>query len=347
MIGIEPQELPPRARRIHITPPVNHDILGTTSACAENTDPVAISLLTWGNYLRVRGEYTGETYTDVGLSELPPRARRIHHFRMCHGLTGGTTSACAENTLHSSTPANHKRNYLRVRGEYLPSESNACTPMELPPRARRIRFGCGYHPAPLGTTSACAENTPHYLVYLGRSRNYLRVRGEYGTSSHFGCSSGELPPRARRILVDAKGKGFAPGTTSACAENTVFGRYRVRRRGNYLRVRGEYRRSKSCCPRLGELPPRARRILAQETPHVLWGGTTSACAENTGMTFFPTRPPGNYLRVRGEYWGLWSMGSWVWELPPRARRIPLPTSTTASKPGTTSACAENTPAQYH
>ena len=217
---------------------------GTTSACAENTDPVAISLLTWGNYLRVRGEYTGETYTDVGLSELPPRARRIHHFRMCHGLTGGTTSACAENTLHSSTPANHKRNYLRVRGEYLPSESNACTPMELPPRARRIRFGCGYHPAPLGTTSACAENTVLCPLRGCPGWNYLRVRGEYIRAGSRGRPRWELPPRARRIRTRPCAFDNANGTTSACAENTPHYLVYLGRSRNYLRVRGEYLRTR-------------------------------------------------------------------------------------------------------
>ena len=70
---------------------------------------------------------------------------------------------------------------------------------------------------------------------------------------------------------------------------------------NYLRVRGEY----SCClisPHdFRELPPRARRILT----HAMWRcillGTTSACAENTGVAFDLLKHDGNYLRVRGEY----------------------------------------------
>ena len=52
-------------------------LIGTTSACAENT------VRGWGvynegwNYLRVRGEY--ETFASAWaiLAELPPRARRI------------------------------------------------------------------------------------------------------------------------------------------------------------------------------------------------------------------------------------------------------------------------------
>ena len=90
-----------------------------------------------------------------------------------------------------------------------------------------------------------------------------------------------------------------------------------------------------------ELPPRARRILN------VWGqnlkvrgttsacaenteggiqyrgplGTTSACAENTIQTCILSIPRWNYLRVRGEYWGLGISESEAKELPPRARRI--------------------------
>ena len=91
----------------------------------------------------------------------------------------GTTSACAENTLISSSLAFRTRNYLRVRGEYLEQGFSPSPHEELPPRARRIP-GCsspGNHNS--GTTSACAENTPiGYLLRRGYG-NYLRVRGEY------------------------------------------------------------------------------------------------------------------------------------------------------------------------
>ena len=73
----------------------------------------------------------------------------------------------------------------------------------------------------------------------------------------------ELPPRARRI------HGFTPirerefGTTSACAENTVFGNHFDVMLGNYLRVRGEYTQGILRNFLLKELPPRARRILGR------------------------------------------------------------------------------------
>ena len=51
--------------------------------------------------------------------------------------------------------------------------------------------------------------------------NYLRVRGEYPSMRKPQRHDGELPPRARRILVAMLIPVIAEGTTSACAENTL------------------------------------------------------------------------------------------------------------------------------
>ena len=70
----------------------------------------------------------------------------------------------------------------------------------------------------------------------------------------------ELPPRARRILLKTGDAGLGIGTTSACAENTLWRGCVRRRRWNYLRVRGEYLLVWVPKKPAGELPPRARRI---------------------------------------------------------------------------------------
>ena len=51
----------------------------------------------------------------------------------------------------------------------------------------------------------------------------------------------------------------------------------------------------------------------------------------------------NYLRVRGEYKPGVFLYAPIMELPPRARRILNLSSIGIVRPGTTSACAENTP----
>ena len=91
-----------------------------------------------------------------------------------------------------------------------------------------------------------------------------------------------------------------------------------------------------------ELPPRARRIQLSKPYRWASMGTTSACAENTRMlnnTYYAT---GNYLRVRGEYNSFPTITGSLSELPPRARRRLWGRVSARSRPGTTSACAENT-----
>ena len=93
--------------------------------------------------------------------------------------------------------------------------------------------------------------------------------------------------------------------------------------GNYLRVRGEYKRQTGARSHPWELPPRARRIpIIANEPRVV-AGTTSACAENTLRRSSRHSLTRNYLRVRGEYGGILFRASTLVELPPRARRIRL------------------------
>ena len=194
-------ELPPRARRILAEADLAYRKAGTTSACAENTCLVLVLCLHGGNYLRVRGEYAAMASQAGLMMELPPRARRIHIHHMIAKPFLGTTSACAENTPHHLTNPPRRE--------------------ELPPRARRIPRLRVHPTCGVGTTSACAENTACQSRPAHHSRNYLRVRGEYGGFRRCGDAPRELPPRARRILRDSPTISPRNGTTSACAENTL------------------------------------------------------------------------------------------------------------------------------
>ena len=71
--------------------------------------------------------------------------------------------------------------------------------------------------------------------------------------------------------------------------------------GNYLRVRGEYIPMVTILMRFLELPPRARRIQLPKIQRFAHVGTTSACAENTCVSWLVDPEVWNYLRVRGEY----------------------------------------------
>ena len=152
----------------------------------------------------------------------------------------GTTSACAENTLATLLSSCPMGNYLRVRGEYRSFEGVVGHVTELPPRARRILHVVGGNHLSAGTTSACAENTDR-SDWPGRgTRNYLRVRGEYGVDAFLLGQQLELPPRARRIQASHSISSVRIGTTSACAENTSITGSKPGCSWNYLRVRGEY-----------------------------------------------------------------------------------------------------------
>ena len=168
------------------------------------------------------------------------------------------------------------------------------------------------------------------------------MRGEYTPRAGFAFNNPELPPRARRILLSSDLRSSPAGTTSACAENTHEGREGSLRRGNYLRVRGEYSNTALKVSGKTELPPRARRIRAFHWFHLHKHGTTSACAENTPMGRSHKPDGGNYLRVRGEYPTTLCRRRGRKELPPRARRIRTPRGCLGRRRGTTSACAENT-----
>ena len=151
----------------------------------------------------MRGEYWLPSGGMAVNLELPPRARRIRLMASHSSLKIGTTSACAENTLHHLHRGGLRWNYLRVRGEYLTSILILARPPELPPRARRILYKSFLRLQNEGTTSACAENTHGYRGVILFSRNYLRVRGEYGAIFRVSLIEKELPPRARRIPLDA------------------------------------------------------------------------------------------------------------------------------------------------
>ena len=152
---------------------------GTTSACAENTQPEYRRWRPRRNYLRVRGEYPSWPPHPSTAVELPPRTRRIRlHHTGCY-LHAGTTSAHAENTPVPDTLNSRLWNYLRARGEYSMISCFSSGTKELPPRTRRIHRAAPERPGSGGTTSAHAENTRNRVRPGRYPRNYLRARGEY------------------------------------------------------------------------------------------------------------------------------------------------------------------------
>ena len=192
-------ELPPRTRRILARTFAPSTVGGTTSAHAENTPPIQTTCQSAWNYLRARGEYAARRAQAKGSQELPPRTRRIRISGKITMLTGGTTSAHAENTACSANDCNSPRNYLRARGEYGALRFGRLGNLELPPRTRRILLDILLVGAHRGTTSAHAENTTIRHRRAHGAWNYLRARGEYIATRMYKIAYEELPPRTRRI----------------------------------------------------------------------------------------------------------------------------------------------------
>ena len=170
----------------------------------------------------MRGEYICAIFARTISAELPPHARRIRGHPESVRKIFGTTSACAENTARNRRFSSRFWNYLRMRGEYLVQGFDSLDFLELPPHARRIQAEMQRFDEQHGTTSACAENTMPSSDGHGSGWNYLRMRGEYGQIGFFPRRGWELPPHARRIHTLHYTHPTPPGTTSACAENTVL-----------------------------------------------------------------------------------------------------------------------------
>ena len=137
------RELPPRTRRIRVSPLSPNQDRGTTSAHAENTTTALLQSCGRWNYLRARGEY---------------RLGFVKSF-----ASSGTTSAHAENTFWPFGRRLRTWNYLRARGEYRQGCLRLIKLLELPPRTRRIRPQESSIICFLGTTSAHAENTTAWV----------------------------------------------------------------------------------------------------------------------------------------------------------------------------------------
>ena len=118
------------------------------------------------------------------------------------------------------------------------------------------------------------------------SRNYLRMRGEEPAPDDLPARTEELPPHARRRDRPPTGKFGFWGITSACAEKSWLNKHKEFLSGNYLRMRGEEDRAYFDFQETEELPPHARRRVAQLSFQLPIPGITSACAEKSSLHSF-------------------------------------------------------------
>ena len=150
---------PPRVRSRHDLPPILADITGITSACAEQTHPVAFGLVPFGDHLRVCG--ADGVGSSRGLAQLgsPPRVRSRPPPSARTVAMPGITSACAEQTPWQWVGVNGNGDHLRVCGADSSARLMDVIGRGSPPRVRSRLRPFLHSGRALGITSACAEQT--------------------------------------------------------------------------------------------------------------------------------------------------------------------------------------------
>ncbi|STC82841.1 Uncharacterised protein [Corynebacterium ulcerans] len=114
-------ELPPHTRRKASAIAEKEATSGTTSAYAEKRSSRLVGMMPTRNYLRIRGEKPLRPFPTPLPMELPPHTRRKVGCEVSAVRPVGTTSAYAEKSVHLELHDVHRRNYLRIRGEKLPT----------------------------------------------------------------------------------------------------------------------------------------------------------------------------------------------------------------------------------
>ena len=207
-----------------------------------------------------------------------------------------------------------------MRGEEYAYQNSETFREELPPHARRRVFNPDGITLNRGITSACAEKSAIGVMHGHFHGNYLRMRGEEGFSERGYITALELPPHARRRATRKLPVMGPKGITSACAEKRPTGVSSLLPARNYLRMRGEERKSITSITGIPELPPHARRRAGLYAPFKQRNGITSACAEKSSYARNGAELYRNYLRMRGEESRKKTSTSRIRELPPHARR---------------------------
>ena len=200
----------------------SHRRRGITSACAEQTHEFINDSTAKWDHLRVcgaDGKVQDNATRDAGS---PPRVRSRPTRRL--GIAGrmGITSACAEQTLTSSTCPLTPWDHLRVCGADVPRCAMYQPTRGSPPRVRSRLLLAFDDLGDVGITSACAEQTRTPRPRTCPAGDYLRVCGadEVGVGAAFAFAGS--PPRVRSRLLETRGLQSAPGITSACAEQTTI-----------------------------------------------------------------------------------------------------------------------------
>ena len=167
----------PRVRsRPHAMIIVNSGV-GIISACAEQTEELAVIVPIPEDHLRVCGADARETMRVVNETGSSPRVRSRR--RGTHGDSAhpGIISACAEQTTNRWQGVYQPWDHLRVCGADTDNGDGTWDIQGSSPRVRSrrsCRYWCWFR---RGIISACAEQTPSLCMIPTTTWDHLRVCG--------------------------------------------------------------------------------------------------------------------------------------------------------------------------
>ena len=272
----------------------------------------------------------------------PPRVRSRPDTAVGYAITGGITSACAEQTGLTRPRTSCAGDHLRVCGAdpvYWNHDVND------PGSPLRVRSRHGVDHADLdaeGITSACAEQTGRVFGHRLPDGDHLRVCGADSLVSPPAPWIRGSPPRVRSRLRQCGVGRPVLGITSACAEQTQTLETPITVKWDHLRVCGADDSMDATSMFQTGSPPRVRSrpIAWRHDPD--WRGITSACAEQTHKSSAPSSPNRDHLRVCGADNRLRSLNRKLLGSPPRVRSRQRVIQEGTNAVGITSACAEQT-----
>ena len=271
----------PRARGTACQLIEAHAVVGIIPACAGNRPRPRPARRRWRDHPRVRGEQAIQKSNpgfDPGSS---PRARGTAESPCRSASDLRIIPACAGNSLACRTRCRCYRDHPRVRGEQSTTRPRRSSVSGSSPRAR----GTG-HPEEQpgirpGIIPACAGNRWKELIWLKKSRDHPRVRGEQLFSGTRSIGKAGSSPRARGTGCVTVKAGCLPGIIPACAGNRD-GCIRISHPSrDHPRVRGEQSSSRKACQSLGGSSPRARGTDAPRAGNGSNPGIIPACAGNS------------------------------------------------------------------
>ena len=318
--------VPPLTRRCAREPSLRLRLERGSSAHAEMR-PAAPPLPATGRwFLRSRGDAPPSIKMPLKTRGVPPLTRRCASFSDFRHIIGAGSSAHAEMRRRGSGSRWVRWRFLRSRGDAPRSDSPSSSSARVPPLTRRCANTSSAMAYLFLGSSAHAEMRRSSPRITRRRNWFLRSRGDAPTRSPPTVTAFGVPPLTRRCAHHHRSLAPHARGSSAHAEMRRHRRSRGRRRGGFLRSRGDAPDVRDYVASWSPVPPLTRRCAAERQHRESLRLGSSAHAEmrlkRPACAFAMIR----FLRSRGDAPPTSSPGSSGSSVPPLTRRCALATA---------------------